>query len=90
MLGSLVHVIRSGKQALDAVILEMGRLMAESIILIEREELAGPDYYPTHPGLQKWAHDVGSAYIGNQKAKVTRPRLRNVGQREVPLPVPDV
>jgi transposase-like protein len=54
-------------------------------MLIEREELAGPDYYPIHPGLQKWAHEAGSAFIGDQKVKVTRPRLRNVEQGEVPL-----
>lgn len=85
MLGALVRVIRSGKPALDAVMLEMGRLVAESIMLIEREELAGPDDYPTHPALQKWAHEAGSAYIGDQKVKVTRPRLRDVVQGEVPL-----
>ena len=85
MLGTLVRVIGSGKQALDAVMLEMGRMVAESIMLIEREELAGPDYYPTHPGLQKWAHEAGSAYIGDQKVKVTRPRLRDMEQGEVPL-----
>ena len=85
MLGTLVRIIGSGKQALDAVMLEMGRMVAESIMLIEREELAGPDYYPTHPGLQKWAHEAGSAYIGDQKVKVTRPRLRDVEQGEVTL-----
>ena len=85
LLGTLVRVIGSGKQALDAVMLEMGRMVAESILLIEREELAGPDYYPTHPGLQKWAHEAGSAYIGDQKVQVTRPRLRDVEQGEIPL-----
>lgn len=85
MLGTLVRVISSGKQALDAVMLEMGRLVAESIMLIEREELAGPDYYPTDPDLQKWAHEAGSIFIGDQKVKVKRPRLRDVGQGEVPL-----
>ena len=44
MLGTLVRVIGSGKQALDAVMLEMGRMVAESIMLMEREEVAGPDY----------------------------------------------
>ena len=85
LLGTLVRVIGSGKQALDEVMLEMGRMVAESIMLIEREELAGPDYYPIHPGLQKWAHEAGSAFIGDQKVKVTRPRLRDVEQGEVPL-----
>jgi len=37
MLGTLVRVIGSGKQALDAVMLEMGRMVAESIMLIERD-----------------------------------------------------
>lgn len=85
MLGTLVRVIHSGKQALDGVMLEMGRMVAESIMLIEREERAGPDYYPTHPNLQKWAHEDGSAYIGDQKVKVKRPRLRDIVHGEVPL-----
>ena len=33
MLGTLVRVISSGRQALDAVMLEMGRMVAESIML---------------------------------------------------------
>lgn len=85
MLGTLFRVINSGKQALDEVMLEMGRMVAESIMLIEREELAGPDYYPTHPDLQKWAHEDGSIYVGDQKIKAKRPRLRDVVHGEVPL-----
>lgn len=85
MLGTLVHVISSGKQALDAVMLEMGRMVAESVMLIEREEIAGPDYYPTDPDLQKWAHEEGSLYLGDQKVKVKRPRLRHVEHGEVTL-----
>ena len=85
MLGTLVRVISSGKQALDAVMLEMGRMVAESVMLIEREEMAGPDYYPTDPDLQKWAHEEGSLFVGDQKVKVKRPRLRHVEQGEVTL-----
>lgn len=85
MLGILTRMIHSGKQALDAVMLEMGRLVAESVMLIEREELAGPDYFPTHPDLQKWAHEEGSIYIGDQKVKVKRPRLRDVVHGEISL-----
>ena len=80
MLGTLVRVIRSGKQALDAVMLEMGRMVAESVMLMEREEVAGPDYYPTDPAFKKWAHEEGSMFLGDQKVKVTRPRLRHVEQ----------
>ena len=85
MLGTLVRVISSGKQALDAVMLEMGRLVAESVMLMEREEVAGPDYYPTDPAFKKWAHEQGSLYLGDQKVHVTRPRLRHVEQGEVTL-----
>jgi putative transposase len=85
MLGVLTRVLQTGKQALDAVMLEMGRLVAESIMLIEREELAGPDYHPTDRALQKWAHEKGSIYLGDQKVKVTRPRLRDVVRGEMRL-----
>lgn len=85
MLGQLFRVINQGKKALDGVMLDMGRMVAESIMLIEREELAGPDYYPTNPDLQKWAHESGSIFIGDQKLKAKRPRLRDVARGEVPL-----
>ncbi len=85
MLGTVVRVISSGKQALGAVMLERGRRVAESVLLIEREEIAGPDYYPTDPDLQKWAHEEGSLYLADQKVKMKRPRLRHVEQGEVPL-----
>jgi transposase-like protein len=85
MLGTLFRVINQGKKALDEVMLDMGRMVAESIMLIEREEVAGPDYYPTDPDLQKWAHEDGSIYIGDQKQKVKHPRLRHVTRGEVQL-----
>ena len=85
MLGTVVRVISSGKQALGAVMLERGRRVAESVLLIEREEIAGPDYYPTDPDLQKWAHEEGSLYLADQKVKMKRPRLRHVEQGKVPL-----
>lgn len=51
---------------------------------MEREELSGPDYYPSSPELKKWASQAGSVYLGNQKIRVERPRLRN-GQGEMKL-----
>jgi putative transposase len=85
MLGQLFRVINQGKKALDEVMLDMGRMIAESIMLIEREELAGPDYQPTNPDLQKWAFEDGSIFVGDQKVKTKRPRLRSVMNGEVPL-----
>ncbi len=57
MLGTLVRVIRSGKQALDAVMLEMGRMVDESVMLMEHEEVARHDYDPTDPSFKKWAYE---------------------------------
>lgn len=82
---SLYRIISHGKHALDNVFLDMGKMVAESIMLMEREELAGPDYHPTNPRLQKWAHEEGSIYIADQKVKVSRPRLRDIEDGEITL-----
>jgi hypothetical protein len=55
--------------------LERGRMVAESVMLTEREEVTGPDYYPGDPALKKWAHENGSIFMGVRKGKVTRSRL---------------
>ncbi len=81
----LVRVIQSGKQALDAVTLEIGKMVAESLMLIDREKVAGPEYHPRDPAIRKWAHEAGSIYLGDQKVPVKRPRLRHVKQGEVTL-----
>ena len=75
MVGTVVRVISFGKQALDAVMLEMGRMVAESVMLMEREEIAVPDYDSIDPRLQKWTHEEGTIFIGNRKVPVKRPRL---------------
>ena len=51
---------------------------------MDREAIAGPDYLP-EDGIYKWAHQQGSVFIGDQKVKVSKPRLRSMG-REVQLP----
>lgn len=45
--------------------LDIGRMLTESVMLIEREELSGPDYQ-----LQQSAHKEWAAYIGDQKVRV--------------------
>jgi len=85
VLSKLAQIMVDGKRAMDSLMLEMGRMVAESIMLIEREELAGPDYYPTDPNLQKWAHENSSVFIGDQKVKLKRPRLRDAVHGEIPL-----
>lgn len=82
---SLCRIISEGKRALDSLFLDIGQMVAESILLMEREELAGPDYHPTNQRLQKWAHEKGSIYIADQKVKINRPRLRDIETGEVSL-----
>lgn len=71
----MFQVMVGGKRALDATMQEIGRMVAETIMYMEREEIAGPDYHPTSP-LQKWASQPGSIYLGDQKIHVEHPRLR--------------
>ena len=46
----VVHVMLEGKRALDAAMLDVGRLVAETLMYMEREERSGPDYHPTSSG----------------------------------------
>lgn len=77
ILEQLYRIYESGKQGFDSMMLKLGRMMAETIMYIEREEVAGPDYAPFNPDIRKWASQSGSVYIGDQKIKeVAHPRLR--------------
>ena len=70
------EILQTGSPALNALMLELGRQMAEFILYAEREELAGPDYDPRETGLYKWASEQGSLRVGGQKVLVKRPRPR--------------
>lgn len=72
----MYQIFVQGKQGFDAFMKELGRMMAETIMYIEREETSGPDYRPIDPEIQKWASQGGSVYIGDQKIRVEHPRLR--------------
>ena len=54
----IYQIISKGKQGLDAFLLEIGGMIAETIMYIEREEISGPDYRPFHPEVRKWASQV--------------------------------
>ena len=72
----MYRILVTGKQGFDVMMKEMGRMMAETIMYIEREELTGPDYQPFSPDLKKWASQTGSVYIGDQKVHAEHPRVR--------------
>jgi len=76
MIDRMYKIISQGKQGLDAFLLEVGRMMAETIMYIEREEVSGPEYHPLSSEIKKWASQGGSIYLGDQKISVEHPRLR--------------
>lgn len=80
----LVQIVGQGKKAFDTVHTELGRMLAEAIMLMDREEVSGPDYQPCDPEIQKWAGQQGSVYIGDRKVRVNHPRLRGP-EGEIPL-----
>lgn len=72
----MYEILCKGKQGMDVFMKELGRMMAETIMYIDREEISGPDYQPFSSDIQKWASQAGSVYIGDQKIRVEHPRLR--------------
>lgn len=76
LIDQMYHLVARGKQGFDACMKDLGRMMAETIMYIEREEIAGPDYRPFSSDIAKWASQPGSVYIGDQKIPVEHPRLR--------------
>jgi transposase-like protein len=80
----MYEIIQVGKQGLDGFIMELGSMVAEAVMDMEREERSGPQYYPSEEGLYKWAYQDGSVYMGDQKISVRHPRLRGPGG-EIPL-----
>ena len=80
----MFHILTTGKQGIDALVQELGIMMAQAIMDMEREELSGPEYFPRQSGVYKWAYQPGSIYLGDQKVPVRHPRLRGP-EGEIPL-----
>jgi len=80
----MYQIIKTGKQGLDGFVQELGALVVEAIMDMEREERSGPQYQPLQVGLYKWAYQKGSLYMGDRKIPVRHPRLRGP-EGEIPL-----
>ena len=68
-------VFMRGKAALDGVFSEVGQLLVESIMYMEREQIAGPDYHPSAPQIHKGGTQAGSVYVGDRKVRIRYPRM---------------
>lgn len=82
---NLLTIQEFGKVAFDDLHKRLGVMLVESILQIEREEIAGPSYAPLTVGLSKWGFQQGSVFVGDQKYKIKKPRLIADGT-EVSLP----
>lgn len=71
----MIQVMSEGKKAFDSFSLEIGRMLAEAIMYMDREQVAGPDYLPRDSNIRKWGSQQGSVFIGDQKVKLQHPRL---------------
>ena len=82
----ILKLLMKGKMTYDECVKNLGKMVAEAIMLMEREEISGPDYHPTCPPVYKWASQKGSIYIGGSKVPIDRPRLRDTeAEKEIPL-----
>ena len=84
LISRMYQMIKTGKQGLDGFIQELGTLLVEAIMEMERQERSGPQYQPVREGVYKWAYQKGSLYMGDRKISVRHPRLRGP-KGEIPL-----
>lgn len=79
----LLAIREEGKVALDILHKQLGSMLVESILQIEREELTGADHHPKESGFYKWGYQQGSVFIGDQKQKIRKPRAIRRGSEFV-------
>lgn len=84
LVNRMYQIIKTGKQGLDGFVQEIGTMLVEAIMDMEREEWSGPHYQPVQEGVYKWAYPKGSLYMGDRKISVRHPRLRGP-EGEIPL-----
>jgi transposase-like protein len=84
LVDQMYQIIKAGKRGLDGFVQELGSLLVEAIMDMEREERSGPQYQPLQAEVYKWAYQKGSLYMGDRKISVRHPRLRGP-EGEIPL-----
>ncbi len=81
----IAYLIGAAKDDFDQFFISLKKCLIEFLFSSEREMLAGPKYDPL-PGWEKWGSQAGSVYVGGEKLKVKKPRLRK-DKKEVQLSV---
>ena len=65
LVGRVAQILSQGKRGLDGLVIELGRMVAEAIMYVEREEVDGPDYRPYRSEVRAWASQPGSIFVGS-------------------------
>ena len=78
-------LIMESKTCFDNLMGKLKLQLVEFLLFSEREMLAGPDYEPKD-GVKKWGIQGGSVYVGGERLKVKKPRVRS-NNRELTLSV---
>ncbi len=65
----MYRIIVTGKEGLDTMMKEMGRMVAEAIMYIEREEIAGPEYRLFSSEIKKWATRSEDWFLGEESVR---------------------
>lgn len=80
----LLEIQNFGKVAIDQLHNKLGRLLAETIMCMDREETIAA---AAQDGSQiyNWGYQPGSIFIGQSKARVTKPRAKEKDGSEVQL-----
>ncbi|NGX47522.1 MAG: hypothetical protein K1000chlam3_00897 [Chlamydiae bacterium] len=81
----IAALITEAKIGFDDFFASLKVSLVEFLLSSERELLSGPKYAP-RPQWEKWGAQRGSVYVGGERVKVKKPRLRKNGQ-EVPLSI---
>lgn len=78
----LMEIQKVGKLALDSLHNKLGRMLAESIMSIDREELISAAAQDGNR-IYNWGYQPGSIFIGPSKVSVTKPRAKQKDGVEV-------
>lgn len=81
----IAALILEAKEDFNDLFASLKVVLVEFLLTSERELLAGPKYAPK-PKWKKWGAQRGSVYVGGERVKVKKPRLRKNGQ-EVLMPI---
>ena len=84
ILQDLVEIQSVGKQAIDKLHNQLGRMLVETVMCMDRKELVATAAQDG-TAVYNWGYQPGSVFIGQAKERVTKPRAKEKDGSEVQL-----